>query len=78
MTTIDRRVRVERYVEYWVPDGANAKDVSKILLQASREWHEEHSYAWEPGRTPVFDDWFTIHPDDEHVIIRIKCPDEAS
>ncbi len=74
MTTIDRRTRVERWIEYWVPAGACAKDVKKILISAAEDWNKAH-----PDKDASFyDDWYTIHPHDEHVIIRIKCPDETA
>jgi len=78
VTTIDRRVRTERYIEYWVPAGASAKDMSTIIREATRDYADQYDWAWNPDFMPDADDWFTVHPHDEHVIVRIKCPDEAS
>jgi hypothetical protein len=80
VTTIDRRVRTERYIEFWVPAGASAKDMGEVIIQAAREWWDVSDMlpAGDGYHYPPYDDWYTIHPHDEHVIIRIKCPDETS
>lgn len=52
MTTIDRRERVERYVEFWLPAGFTAKDFSKIIQSASQEWCKVHGYQWDPKVLP--------------------------
>lgn len=78
MTTIDRRVRTEKWIEFWVPAGASAKDFYANVRAAARAYADEYDWAWSPDFIPDGDDWFTIHPHDEHVIVRIKCPDETS
>ena len=78
MTTIDRRTRVEKWIEYWIPAGTDAKDLYKIIHAAAQDWAQTRGNPWSEDFWPPFDDWFTIHPHDEHVIIRIKCPDETS
>lgn len=78
MTTIDRRNRKQEWIEYWIPAGSAAKDVTKILMEARHVWFSVHKTAYLADDWPEYDDWYTIHPHDEHVIIRIKCPDETS
>ena len=79
MTTIDRRVRTQKWIEYWLPAGASAKDLVMTLAAAAGAWFDENDMVpASPNQQPPYDDWFTIHPHDEHVIVRIKCPDETT
>ncbi len=70
MANFSRRERITKHIEYLVPLG----DVIGEFDKADRTaWNERCRLRGEdPETTRRWDDWATVHADDEHVIIRFE------